>query len=201
MPVTLVKPALPHLASYHAALVQGWSPDNLRPQVAQEELAKIDTDAVAFLADLDQFTGQAALPDMTGATVTLPDGSQVARLPGFRRWIWDGTFCGSIGMRWQPGTASLPPHVLGHIGYAVVPWKRQKGYATAALQQLLPLAQAYGLPYVELTTEPANIASQKVITNNGGVLVETFTALPAYGSVTKLRYRIVLSPAANERTA
>ena len=57
--------------------------------------------------------------------VTLPDGSQVPRLPGYRRWMWDGEFCGSIGFRWQPGTSALPPYVLGHIGYSVVPWKQR----------------------------------------------------------------------------
>ena len=44
--------------------------------------------------------------------------------------MWDGEFCGSIGFRWQPGTTDLPRHVLGHIGYSVVPWKRRLGYAT-----------------------------------------------------------------------
>src|SRR2546430_6881442 len=34
---------------------------------------------------------------------TLPDGSVVPRLPGYRKWIWDGEFCGVIGFRWQPG--------------------------------------------------------------------------------------------------
>jgi predicted acetyltransferase len=41
--------------------------------------------------------------------------------------MWDGEFCGSIGLRWLPGTEELPPHCLGHIGYAVVPWKRRLG--------------------------------------------------------------------------
>ena len=26
----------------------------------------------------------------------MPDGSFVPRLPGYRRWLWDGKFCGSI---------------------------------------------------------------------------------------------------------
>ena len=60
-----------------------------------------------------------------GGPITLPDGTQVARLPGFVRWMWDGEFCGQIGFRWQFGTEALPPHCLGHIGYAVVPWKRR----------------------------------------------------------------------------
>ena len=90
------------------------------------------------------------------------------------RWLWDGEFCGQIGFRWQPGTEALPPHCLGHIGYAVVPWKRQRGYATRALALLLPEVRKEGLAYVELTTDPDNLPSQKVITGNGGVLVERF---------------------------
>jgi predicted acetyltransferase len=50
--------------------------------------------------------------------------------------------------------AAPPPHVLGHIGYAVVPWKQRRGYATQALRQVLPHAWAEGLPCVELTADP-----------------------------------------------
>ena len=123
----------------------------------------------------------------------LPDGSEVRRLPGYYRWIWDGEFCGTVGFRWAPGTPDLPEHVLGHIGYGVVAWKQGRGYATAALGLLLPQARAMGLPYVELTTDPANIASQKVITANGGVLIERFAKPVAYGEALEgLRYRIAL---------
>ena len=124
--------------------------------------------------------------------ITLPDGSQVARLPGYRRWIWDDGFCGSIGFRWQPGTEALPPHCLGHIGYAVVPWKRGRGYASRALAMLLPEARKEGLDYVELTTDLDNLPSQKVITNNGGVLVKRFNKGPVYGNVEALLFRIDL---------
>ena len=79
--------------------------------------------------------------------VLLPDEQ---RLPGFSHWMWDGEFCGGIGFRWQPGTKVLPPHCLGHIGYAVVPWKKRRGHATRALAAMLPLARAEGLRYVEL---------------------------------------------------
>jgi predicted acetyltransferase len=104
-----------------------------------------------------------------GPPVTLPDGSTAKRVPGFKRWMWDGEFCGSIGLRWQPGTTALPPHCLGHIGYAVVPWKQGRGYAKSALSLILREAREVGLPYVEITTDPDNIASQRVITANGGV--------------------------------
>jgi predicted acetyltransferase len=90
--------------------------------------------------------------EAAGPPVTLPDGTAAARLPGFRRWIWDGDFAGVIGLRWQPGTEALPQYVLGHIGFSVVPWKRRRGYATRALALLLDDARREGLQYVELTT-------------------------------------------------
>ena len=107
--------------------------------------------------------------------------------------MWDGEFCGSINFRWQRGTTALPPHVLGHIGYAVVPWKQRLGHATSALRQLLDDVRAEGLAFVELTTDPDNLASQRVIEANGGVLRERFTKPAQYGGVEGLRYRIVLA--------
>ena len=149
----LVRPSLTYLPGYVTALRRGWSADNARGEAAaREELAKIDEDPQVFVDQLFD-------PEAKGPPVTLPDGSTVTRLPGFRLWLWDGEFCGSIGFRWQPGTARLPPHVLGHIGYAVVPWKRGRGYATLALGLILPHARAEGLPYVEITTDPGNLAS------------------------------------------
>ncbi len=192
MPSSLVQLVIPgesYLAEYVAALRRGWSPDNVRgAAAAQEELVKIEQDARGFLQT------KADDREAKGGAIQLPDGSTVQRLPGFVRWIWDGEFCGSVGFRWQPGTPSLPAHVLGHIGYAVVPWKRGRGYATQALALMLEEARAEGLPYVELTTDPDNPASQKVIVANGGVLVERFEKPEQYGLGQEgLRYRIVLS--------
>lgn len=182
----LVRPSELHLPSYVAALERGWSADNLRPEAAQEELARVRTDARAFIAGMDDRQAK-------GPPVTLPDGSLANRLPGFRRWLWDGEFCGSIGLRWQEGTTELPSHCLGHIGYAVVPWKQGLGYAKAALAQLLPEAKSVGLPFVEITTDPENIASQRVILANGGVLVARFIKPPQFGSTPGLRFRIAVA--------
>lgn len=182
----LVQPQQEHLASYVAALERGWSFDNLRAEATQEELALIRTDAPAFLASLDDRQAK-------GPPITLPDGSSAPRLPGFRRWLWDGEFCGSIGFRWQAGSAELPPYCLGHIGYGVVPWKQGRGLAKAALAQLLPEARLLGLPYVEIATDAGNIASQRVIEANGGVLFERFIKAPELGGQPGLRFRIALS--------
>ena len=50
--MTLVWPSREYLAGYVVALERGWSPNNLRPEAASEELAEIATDADAFLASL-----------------------------------------------------------------------------------------------------------------------------------------------------
>ena len=180
----LVRPETQHLASYTAALERGWSADNVRGAVAaQEELTRIAEDPAAFLAAMED-------RDAKGPPVKLPDGSSASRIPGFRRWLWDGEFCGSISIRWQHGTIELPPHCLGHIGYAVVPWKNGQGYATAALRAMLLEARAIGLPYVEVTTDRENAASQKTILNCGGELFEHFTEPAQFGGKPGLRFRI-----------
>jgi predicted acetyltransferase len=107
--------------------------------------------------------------------------------------MWDGEFCGSIGFRWQPGTTELPAYCLGHIGYAVVPWKRGRGYASRALKLLLLEVKEEGLPHVEITTDADNLASQRVIEANGGTLVERFQKPAVYGGAESLRFRIVLT--------
>jgi len=183
--VQLVWPAAEYLRSYCEALKQGWSPNNLRPQAAQEELAAIQESPDAYFERIVNFQGG-------GQGVKLPDGSTVPRMPGYRRWMWDGEFCGSIQLRWLEGTTALPPYCLGHIGYSVVPWKQRRGHATRALALLLPEAGARGLEHVEITTTPENIASQKVIRANGGVLVEEFEKMESLGGGRELRFRIPL---------
>jgi predicted acetyltransferase len=180
----LVWPSRDYLPSYVEALQRGWSPDNVRGEAAaRAELNRIAADADEFLASLVD-------REARGDPIPLPDGTTVPRLPGYCRWMWDGEFCGRIGLRWQPGTEALPPHCLGHIGYTVVPWKQRRGYATRALGEMLRDASALGLRYVEITTDPDNIASQRVIEANGGVLVEEFVKPVALGGKRGLRYRV-----------
>lgn len=182
----LVEPATNYLDSYVGALKRGWSPDNVRPDAAIEQMALIEADPSTFLA----LQGDR---EALGPRIELPDGSWAERLPGFHMWMWDGEFAGSIGMRWRRGTTALPPTCLGHIGYGVVPWKRGRGYATQALALMLPLARDVGLPFVEITTNVDNTASRRVIEKNGGVLVERFYKLPSFGGTPALRYRVTLT--------
>jgi predicted acetyltransferase len=185
LPMRLVWPSSEYLPGYIRALERGWSPDNLRHEAAQEELELIFVDPAQFLEQLID-------REAKGSLITLPNGTTVAKLPGYRRWLWDGDFCGSIGLRWQRGSNELPDYCPGHIGYSVVPWKSSQGYATAALRSLLLDAPGEGLAYVDITTSPDNLASQRVIQANGGVFIETFVKPPETGGTPELRFRITV---------
>jgi len=188
----LVWPALEYLPSYRRALERGWSPDNVGgAKTARAYLGKIETDPAGFVTSLVD-------REAAGGPVTLPDGAQAQRLPGYARWLWDPEapdgdgFCASFGLRWPRDGGALPPHVLGHIGYSVVPWRRREGLATLGLALLLDDARAEGLVFVLLTTDPDNRASQRVIERNGGVLLERFEKPAAFGGGASLRWRIDL---------
>ena len=58
----------------------------------------------------------------------------------------------------------------GHIGYAVRPGFRNRGYATEILRQSLQIAHGLGITKVLMTCDDDNVASQKVIEKHGGVL-------------------------------
>ncbi|WP_338052215.1 GNAT family N-acetyltransferase [Roseibium polysiphoniae] len=182
----LLTPNIDHLPEYVSALQRGWSPDNLRPKAAQEQVAIISKDAASFVSNLDN-------PNAKGGPITLPDGSKVPRLPSIRRWIWDEEFCGHISLRWKPGTEDLPPTCSGHIGYAVVPWRRGEGLASAALVAVLPEAKSVGLKYVEITTSPDNPASIRVIEKAGGTFVRSYTADKALGGHETIAFKIALT--------
>jgi len=184
--MVLIRPSQEHLASYVAALTKGFSPDTVRAsQATQEHLEHISKNAADFLASLDD-------REARGGPVPLPDGSFAERLPSITRWLWDGEFAGKISLRWRPGATDLPATCLGHIGYVVAPWKQGRGYATEALRLILPDARAVGLPFVDLTTDPSNKASQRVIEKAGGVLVSTFTKPQQLGGTEGLLFRIFL---------
>ena len=182
----IVRPEERYLESYKNALIRAISTVTAAHlEEAQRDLSEIETDFEVFLSKQDD-------PLALGGDIKLSDGSLVPRLPGITRWMWDGQVCGEINFRWNVGTTNLPPHCLGHIGYEVFSWERNKGYASEALKQILPEAIKLGMPFVELTTDVDNLISQKVIKNNGGVLHEKFIKPAAHGGTDGLRFRIYL---------
>jgi predicted acetyltransferase len=58
----------------------------------------------------------------------------------------------------------------GHIGYAIRPSERGKGYGTIILKELLKKAKAKGISEVLLTVNEDNTPSRKVIEANNGLL-------------------------------
>jgi predicted acetyltransferase len=58
----------------------------------------------------------------------------------------------------------------GHIGYSVRPSERRKGYGTRMLKLALEEARLLGVRRALVTCAADNIASARVIENNGGVL-------------------------------
>ena len=182
----IVRPDEVYLKSYKKGLIKAISSGTAEYlDRAQRELLEIEVDPKSFLAEQED-------PKALGGDVKLSDGSFVPRIPGITRWMWDGQVCGSINFRWQVGSTELPPHCLGHIGYEVFSWKRNQGYASAALKEILPEAVKLEMPFVELTTDVNNLISQRVIEKNGGVLHEKFVKPQYHGGTEGLRFRISL---------
>jgi len=76
----------------------------------------------------------------------------------------------------------------GHVGYAIVPSQRRKGYATEALRQGLEIARSIGIDDVLVTCDVDNIASLRVIEKCGGEFESVTDA--AKGIAPKRRYWI-----------
>lgn len=180
--VRLVPISREWLPAYGEALAAGWSPQTTR-DVSAEQLAALRRDPEAFLDSL-----------LHGTTVTLPDGRAVPRLPSRDFLVVDGEFCGRIGLRFQPGTEALPPHVSGHVGYSIVPWKQRRGYAGEALRLLLPHARAEGFTRLLVTCDDDNEGSKGVIRRNGGVLDHAIPHETRPGR-SKLAYWVPVPPA------
>lgn len=90
-------------------------------------------------------------------------------IPSTTYWLVDnGEFIGHINIRHELNDNL--EQIGGHIGYAIRPSARKKGYGTKILELILPKAKELGLKKILLTADESNIASQKIIEKNGGIL-------------------------------
>lgn len=181
MPLELIEPRLELLPQLLDCMRRSTPRNEVDAHMTAKEIEEIEHDPHAYLRGLE---GE--------GTLEFPNGTVVPRLPSITRWMWDGELAGGINFRWQPGTVDLPPTCLGHIGYEVFEWKRQRGYATEALRQMLDIVRPLGLPYVVLTTDTDNEFSQKVIRANGGLLIEQFDKRPEHGGGSAFTWQIPL---------
>ncbi len=86
-------------------------------------------------------------------------------------WLVDGTrFIGSVSIRARVGSRILA-RFGGHLGYGVRPSLRGRGYATRQLGLALDVCRGMGLGVVRISCGEDNLASQRVIEKNGGVLL------------------------------
>ena len=86
--------------------------------------------------------------------------------------IVSGRIVGTIALRHYLNDELLQSG--GHIGYAIRPLARRKGYATQMLALALERCRAMGMAKVLVTCNKDNIASAKTIINNGGILANEF---------------------------
>jgi predicted acetyltransferase len=157
----LVAPAMAQMASFIAALHEGYARDNLRAETP-ESIAAVEADPEALV---DQLLNPPA-------TVVLPDGSVGRRVPETHLWwVEGGAFLGAISVRHPLN--ELLEQWGGHIGYGVRPSARGRGHASAMLAGMLDDVRAHlPLERVLLTVNDTNTASIRVIERNGGVLAD-----------------------------
>ncbi|MDQ3157021.1 MAG: GNAT family N-acetyltransferase [Actinomycetota bacterium] len=98
----------------------------------------------------------------------------------------DGVLVGRTSVRHELNDFLL--QYGGHIGYAVVPDQRRRGYATEILRQSIAVAHTIGVERVLVTCDEANIGSVKAIEACGGRL-ENVVPLPPH-NVPRRRYWI-----------
>jgi predicted acetyltransferase len=161
-PPLLEVPAPAFMPSYIEALKEGFVRGDELP-MTPEEIEPIEENPTSYIERL--LGPQSPL-------VTLPDGTQVPRVPATLLWLVEGnSFIGAVNIRHQ-----LNEHLEkygGHIGYGVRPSQRGGGYGRLILKLALRYAKNnLGLNKVLLTCDDSNIGSRRVIEYNQGELFD-----------------------------
>lgn len=147
----LVPPDIGFEASYRAAMAE------FAAEGRDDEVGRFPQHAsfAAFVRELHEQAAGRGLPNgwVAGTTFWLVD---------------DEVFVGKVDVR-----HSLTPELRlrgGHVGYAIRPTMRRRGYGRRALALVLPRCRDLGLDRVLVTCDATNEASRRIIEANGGEL-------------------------------
>ena len=152
---------------------------------------RLDDEAAAVAADealrAEDFPFLLRAPDRTWAEFVQDQRDHVVgrSLPG--EWppgtqlaaVDNDVLVGRVSLRFALTNPFLLEHG-GHVGYAVVPVWRGRGYATEMLRQAAIVLRAHGVERILVTCDVANEASRRVIEKNGGHF-ERLSAVDADG--------------------
>ena len=115
--------------------------------------------------------------------------------------IRSGEVAGKINLRlgWNENLL----YFAGHVGFAVNPASRGRGFAARSLALLNPLAARHGYRELWITCNPENFASRRSCEKAGAMYVDTVdvpegTRLHELGIRQKCRYRLVVEAAGGE---
>jgi predicted acetyltransferase len=147
----LLEPSLHYIESYKSALAEF-----KREGISGfwKFFGEVD-DAETYLQNIKRYQHRAGLQDdLVPATVY---------------WLVEGDeFIGHVSIRHELNAALEKQG--GHIGYAIRPSRQQQGYGLQLLKLALPKAKELGIEKALLTCDKSNVASRKIIENNGGAL-------------------------------
>ena len=153
-------------------------PLTLRPPTEADEAALRKMHAQLAEEGFDFLLSDALWPEFLAQAQRYAEGIDLPadRVPA--DWLVaevDGVPVGRVSIRHELNDFLLG--FGGHVGYAVAPEHRGRGYATEILRQAVARLATLGVDRVLVTCDPENIASARTIERCGGVL-EDIRELP-----------------------
>ena len=149
--ITLMKPSIAFASEFLSVTEEFRAAGYER---AQRDFDFIRNDFPAYIRRLNETNQSIGLKPGYVPTTTfwlVVNGAQIIGESRLRHWL----------------TTALE-HEGGHIGYAIRPSDRRKGYGTCILALTLEKAGDLGLNRVLLTCDTDNIGSARIIERNGG---------------------------------